>query len=84
MRTNDITLLASITNKGANIMISNMLRFPLSMLDDEMERWFYPEGAQIRSRRAHSTYPPINVGSTDKSVEVYLFTPGMEQMHWMW
>jgi HSP20 family protein len=58
-------------------MISNMLRFPLSMLDDEMERWLYPEVIRDRGRRIRASYPPINLGTTDKSVEVYLFAPGM-------
>jgi len=58
-------------------MISNMLRFPLSMLDEDMERWLYPEVVHDRGRRVRSSYPPINLGTTDKSVEVYLFSPGM-------
>jgi len=58
-------------------MISNMLRFPLSMLDDDMERWLYPEVIRDRGRRIQASYPPINLGTTDQSVEVYLFVPGM-------
>ena len=58
-------------------MISNMLRFPLSMFDDEFDDWFFP---RVRSARhqTRSAYPPVNVGSTDKNVDVYLFVPGMD------
>ena len=58
-------------------MISNMLRFPFSMFDDEIERLFYPAVLQQAGRSNRSYYPPINIGTTDKSVEVYLFVPGM-------
>ena len=58
-------------------MISNMLRFPLSMFDDEFDNWFFP---RVRSTRHQSraAYPPVNVGSSDKKVDVYLFVPGMD------
>jgi len=58
-------------------MISNMLRFPLSMFDDELENWFYPETHRL-NRRARSAYPPVNIGVTDDKVDVYLFIPGMD------
>ena len=59
-------------------MISNMLRFPLSMFDDEMDRWFFPEAFAAGSARLRAGYPPINIGTTDKGVEVYLFAPGVD------
>ncbi|MGV6815755.1 MAG: Hsp20/alpha crystallin family protein [Thiotrichales bacterium] len=59
-------------------MISNMLRFPFSMLDDDFSNWLYPEMARTAGRRMASVaYPPINIGMTDKGVEAYLFVPGM-------
>lgn len=58
-------------------MISNMLRFPFTMLDNEMENLFYPEVYRSQTRRTHSAYPPINISTTDKSVDVYLFVAGM-------
>jgi len=58
-------------------MISNMLRFPFSMLDNEMENLFYPERYISQTRRVGSAYPPINISTTDKSVDVYLFIAGM-------
>lgn len=59
-------------------MISNMLRFPFSMFDDDFSNWLYPELARGAGRRMASVaYPPINIGMTDKGVEAYLFVPGM-------
>lgn len=58
-------------------MISNMLRFPFSMLDNEMESLFYPDLFRTAERPTRSTYPAINIGTTDKSVDVYLFVPGI-------
>lgn len=58
-------------------MISNMLRFPFSMFDENMESLFYPELFRRSNRAVQSAYPPINVGTTDRSVEVYLFVPGV-------
>jgi len=58
-------------------MISNMLRFPLSMFDDDMDSWLFPEARSL-SRRTRPAYPPVNVGVTDTGVDVYLFIPGME------
>ena len=58
-------------------MISDMLSFPFSMLDDDMEKLFYPDFFQRSRGVARSGYPAINIGTTDKSVEVYLFVPGM-------
>ncbi len=58
-------------------MISNMLRFPFAMLDNEMESLFYPERYISQARRVGSIYPPINISTTDKSVDVYLFIAGM-------
>jgi HSP20 family protein len=47
------------------------------MLDNEMESLFYPERYISQARRVGSTYPPINISTTDKSVDVYLFIAGM-------
>lgn len=58
-------------------MISNMLRFPFSMLDEDMEKWLNPEAFSDTSRRRRAGYPPINLGTTPTGVEAYLFTPGM-------
>ncbi|WP_174482463.1 Hsp20/alpha crystallin family protein [methanotrophic endosymbiont of Bathymodiolus puteoserpentis (Logatchev)] len=58
-------------------MISNMLRFPFSMLDNEMESLFYPEVYRSLAGHSQLTYPPINISTTDKSVDVYLFIAGM-------
>lgn len=58
-------------------MISNMLRFPFSMLDNEMESLFYPDLFRTAERRTRSAYPAINIGTTNKSVNVYLFVPGI-------
>lgn len=54
-----------------------MLRFPFSMLDNEMESLFYPEVHWTQARRTGFAYPPINISTTDKSVDVYLFVAGM-------
>jgi HSP20 family protein len=59
-------------------MISNMLRFPFSMLNDDMEHFFYPDLFPRSERYVRSVYPPINIGTTDTSVDVYLFLPGMD------
>ncbi|MBL7000405.1 MAG: Hsp20/alpha crystallin family protein [Gammaproteobacteria bacterium] len=58
-------------------MISNMLRFPLSMFDDDLDNWFFPEARRF-NRRPRSAYPPVNIGVTDENVDVYLFIPGMD------
>lgn len=58
-------------------MISDMLRFPLSMSDD-INQLFFPEFKRSSGRRAQYAYPPINMGTTDESVEIYLFVPGMK------
>ncbi len=55
-----------------------MLRFPFSMLDNEMESLFYPERYRSQTGRVGSAYPPINISTTDKSVDVYLFVAGMD------
>ena len=55
-------------------MISNMLRFTPYLyegLNEILAQDFAP-------RRRERTYPQVNMGVTDKSVEVYLFTPGMD------
>jgi HSP20 family protein len=54
-----------------------MLRFPLSMFDDDMDSWLFPE-ARTFSRRARPAYPPVNVGVTDTRVDAYFFIPGMD------
>lgn len=58
-------------------MISNMLRFPLSMFDEDLDSWFFtPPRAENRVARA--AFPAVNVGTTDSSVDVYLFAPGVD------
>jgi len=54
-------------------MISNMLRFPPALFDgfDDILAQEYLSQNSLR------TYPKVNMGVTDKSVEVYLFIPGM-------
>jgi HSP20 family protein len=54
-----------------------MLRFPLSMFDDDLDNWFFPESRAV-SRRTRAGYPPFNVGVTDKNVDLYLFIPAMD------
>jgi HSP20 family protein len=58
-------------------MISDMLRLPFTMFDDEMERFFYPDLLMRNRNISRVSYPAVNIGTTDKSVEVYLFVPGM-------
>jgi len=55
-------------------MISNMLRFPPSLFEgiDELFTSEYQIQKRVRA------YPQVNMGITDKSVEIYLFTPGLE------
>jgi HSP20 family protein len=60
------------------MMISNMLRFPFSMLDDDMENLFYLGSLRNTNQRVSSVFPAINIGTTDKSVDVYVFVPGMD------
>ena len=55
-------------------MISNMLRFSPSLFEG-LDELFAPELMQRSRERA---YPQVNMGVTDKSVEIYLFTPGMD------
>jgi HSP20 family protein len=66
-------------------MYESMLNFPASALADierlrrDFEHLFQPAGqaASIRSVAAGS-FPPINVGHTPRSVEVYAFAPGLD------
>jgi HSP20 family protein len=60
------------------MMISDMLRFPFSMLDDDLERLFAPGFVARNSSVSRVNYPPVNIATTDKSVEVYLFVAGMD------
>ena len=53
-----------------------MLRFPFSMLDNEINNLFYPEQNQSSVMSAY-IYPPINISTTDSKVDVYLFIAGM-------
>ena len=60
-------------------MISNMLRFSPSLFEglDEVfaaadQSAFAPARNRVRA------YPQVNMGVTDKSVEVYLFAPGID------
>jgi HSP20 family protein len=58
-------------------MISNMLRFPFAMFDNDVENLFFPGAYRSTERRFHAAYPAINISTTDKSVDVYLFVAGM-------
>ncbi len=58
-------------------MISNMLRFPLSMFEDDFDRWFYPQ-QRAEAPAARGVFPAVNVGTADKNVDVYLFAPGVD------
>lgn len=59
-------------------MISNMLRFHPSLFDG-LEEILSPEFSAFSpvKNRARS-YPLVNMGMTDNSVEIYLFVPGAE------
>ncbi len=57
-------------------MISNMLRFSPSLFA-ELEGILSSELPGY-SRNPAVNYPQVNMGVTDKSVEIYLFVPGME------
>jgi HSP20 family protein len=43
--------------------------------DDWFGRWSVPAGIRSVSR---GTFPAINVGATDREVQVYLFAPGLD------
>ena len=57
-------------------MISNMLRFSPSLFA-ELEGILSSELPDYNRSRTVN-YPQVNMGVTDKSVEIYLFVPGME------
>lgn len=54
-----------------------MMRFPLSMFDKDMDTYFYNRPFKALDERYHAPYPPINISTTDKKVDVYLFLTGM-------
>lgn len=59
-------------------MISNMLRFHPSLFEG-LEEILSPEFSAfspVRNRKR--SYPLVNMGVTEKSVEVYLFVPGLD------
>ena len=66
-------------------MFGNLTNFEGGLFDDlrrmqrEMDEMFAPRAwpAAIRSV-ARGTYPPINIGATPKSVDVYLFAAGLD------
>ena len=60
-------------------MISNMLRFSPSLFEG-LDELFAPELYQMQERQGSRAraYPQVNMGVTDKSVEIYLFTPGVD------
>lgn len=59
-------------------MISNMLRFSPSLFEG-LDELFAPDYASFAtSRNRVRAYPQVNMGVTDKSVEIYLFAPGMD------
>jgi HSP20 family protein len=58
-------------------MVSNMLRFTPSFFEGLDEVFALdPAFSSVRSREV--SYPQVNMGVTDKSVEIYLFVPGMD------
>ncbi len=58
-------------------MISNMLRFSPSLFEG-LDEVFAPGFSTVTPRRGQQqNYPQVNMGVTDKSVEIYLFAPGM-------
>lgn len=57
-------------------MISNMLRFTPSFFEG-LEEAFMPDALAMNRGRIR-VFPQVNMGVTDKSVEVYLFVPGMD------
>jgi len=56
-------------------MISNMLRFSPSFFEG-FDELYTPAFAS--QRNLARVFPQVNMGITDKSVEVYLFAPGMD------
>jgi len=66
-------------------MFGSLTNFDASLFDDlrrmqqDMEQMFgrgtWPTGIRAAAR---GTYPPINIGSTAESVEVYLFAAGVD------
>lgn len=59
-------------------MISTMLRFDPSLLEG-LNEVFAPNIPLSMKKRAQSgSFPQVNMGVTDDSVEVYLFAPGLE------
>ena len=59
-------------------MISNMLRFSPSLFEG-LDELFAPDYASFATSRSRlRAYPQVNMGVTDKSVEIYLFAPGMD------
>ncbi len=56
-------------------MISNMLRFSPSFFEG-LDELYTPAFAS--QRNLARVFPQVNMGVTDKSVEVYLFAPGMD------
>lgn len=59
-------------------MISNMMRFSPSFFEG-LEEILSPEFTAYPTARNRSrSYPLVNMGVTDKSVEVYLFVSGMD------
>ncbi len=55
-------------------MISNMLRFSPSLFDGLDELF----ASDFYMRNRAEAYPQVNMGTTKKSVEIYLFTPGVK------
>ena len=51
-----------------------MLRFSPSLFEG-LDELFAPD---FHKRSRAAAYPQVNMGTTDKSVEIYLFIPGME------
>lgn len=58
-------------------MISDMLRFS-PILFDSLNDIFAQDFPVFAERAQTQTFPQVNMGVTDKSVEVYLFAPGVD------
>ncbi len=58
-------------------MISNMLRFNPTLFES-LNDIFAQDFPVFAERVQMQTFPQVNMGVTDKSVEVYLFAPGVD------
>jgi len=47
------------------------------MFDEDLDSWFFTP-PRAGNRVARAAFPAVNVGTTDSSVDVYLFAPGID------